>query len=61
MNTKINPYLVKANITWVAGDVQTLKPDWTIEQCEDWLSTNAKYIEARSVELGWEVIEDLLP
>lgn len=49
-----------ATVTWAPEDVQTLKPDWTLEQCEEWLEMNQKYVRDRLVELGWEVIETLL-
>ena len=47
-------------ITWVAEDIQTLRPNWTLEQCDDWLGSNSTHIEDRSTELGWEVIDSLL-
>ena len=49
-----------ATIVWGVGDIQGLRPDWTSEQCEEWLCNNRKNIIDRSVELGWEVIETLL-
>lgn len=49
-----------ARITWTPADIQTLRPGWTLDQCEEWLGDNARRIEERSVELGWEVIECLL-
>lgn len=49
-----------AKVVWTAEDVQTLRPDWDLERCEDWLERNEKYIQDRLVELGWEVIETLL-
>jgi len=49
-----------AKVEWTAEDVQTLRPDWTEEYCEEWLMSNQKYIQDRLVELGWEVIESLL-
>lgn len=49
-----------AKVEWTAEDVQTLRPDWTDDQCEEWLMANQKYIQDRLVELGWEVIESLL-
>lgn len=50
-----------AKVVWTADDILTLKPDWTDEQAEEWLECNQKYIRDRLVELGWEVIESLLP
>jgi hypothetical protein len=49
-----------AQVVWMAGDIQTFRPKWTLERCEEWLSDNGKYIQDRLVELGHEVIEDLL-
>ena len=50
-----------AKVVWTANDIFSLKPDWTDEQAEEWLECNQKYIQERMVELGWEVIESLLP
>jgi hypothetical protein len=50
-----------ATVSWMAGDVQSLKPSWSLEQCEQWLEGNYKYIQDRLVEVGNEVIETLLP
>jgi len=47
-------------ITWSPEDIQDLRPDWSFERCEEWLAANGKRIRDRSVELGYEVIEDLL-
>ena len=49
-----------AKVEWTAEDVQTLRPEWTEEYCEEWLMANQKYIQDRLVELGWEVMESLL-
>lgn len=50
-----------ADLRWSAEDVQTLRPDWSLERCENWLIANEKYIRDRLCELGWDVIETLLP
>lgn len=47
-------------VRWLPGDIQSLKPDWTEKQCEDWLVENSKFLRDRITELGWEVIEALL-
>lgn len=49
-----------AKVVWTAEDIQTLRPDWTLERCEEWLESNQRYIQDRLVELGWGVIETLL-
>tara|TARA_R110000765_G_scaffold246087_2_gene348211 strand:- start:173 stop:361 length:189 start_codon:yes stop_codon:yes gene_type:complete len=49
-----------ATILWVVEDIQELRPSWTSEQCDEWLSNNSKHIIDRSIEHGWEVIQSLL-
>ena len=51
---------LKVTITWVAEDVQTLKPEWTLEQCQAALNRVGKHLKDRSIELGYQVLEDLL-
>ena len=50
-----------AEISWQAGDVQSVRESWTLEQCEEWLEENEKHLTNRLTELGFEVISDLLP
>lgn len=50
-----------AKIEWTAGDILTLKPDWSEKKAEEWLARNQRRIQDRTIELGWEVIECLLP
>lgn len=49
-----------AKVVWQAGDIQALRPNWTDEKAEKWLESNQRHLQDRLVELGWEVIEDLL-
>jgi hypothetical protein len=49
-----------AKVAWTAHDVQTLRPRWTLAQCEQALADNEKYVQERLVELGWEVLDALL-
>jgi hypothetical protein len=49
-----------AEVAWTAEDLQTLRPNWSDEQCEEWLDRNEDYIQTRLIELGWEVMESLL-
>ena len=49
------------NIRWTAEDILALRPDWTLAEREQWIEDNWKHIRDRSIELGWEVIEALLP
>ena len=47
-------------IKWIPADVATLRPEWTEDQCADWLDANGKHLADRSIELGWGVMESLL-
>lgn len=49
-----------AEVVWRAEDVKTLRPAWTLEQCEEALGNIEKHLRDRVTELGWEVMEDLL-
>lgn len=50
-----------ANVDWIPGDIQSLRPEWTLEQCEAFLNENEKYIRESMIECGWVAIEALLP
>lgn len=52
-------YEVFAEVMWTPGDVQSLAK-LTEEEALDFLVDNQKRIRDRLVELGWEVISDLL-
>jgi hypothetical protein len=47
-------------ITWQAEDIQELRPTWTLDQCEEWLSTHSRRLEDQMVGDGWEAIRDRL-
>ncbi len=47
-------------IRWSWQDVQSLRPDWSQEKCEETLDTIAKGLHDRSIELGWEIMETLI-
>lgn len=48
-------------VRWAAEDVQGLRPDWTLERCEEELQGIEKHLQDRLCELGFEVIDTLLP
>jgi hypothetical protein len=50
----------KVVIKWSWEDVQSLRPGWSQEQCDEMLDTIAKGLHERSVELGWEIMEILI-
>jgi hypothetical protein len=49
-----------AEVSWTAEDVKTLRPEMTTEQAEEALQSIEKHLRDRLVELGWEVMDDLL-
>jgi hypothetical protein len=49
-----------AAVTWHAEDVKTLKPNWSLEKCNEWLEDNERHMSDRLIELGWEVMDALL-
>lgn len=53
MNEKI------VTISWCPTDVKQLYPHWSDEKCVEILDTISGYLEDRSIELGWEVLETL--
>lgn len=57
---KSNQFESMAAVTWHAEDVQTLKPNLSLEKCNEWLEDNERHISDRLIELGWEVIDALL-
>ena len=57
---KSNQFESLAAVTWHAEDVQTLKPNWSLEKCNEWLEDNERHMQDRLIELGWEVIDALL-
>lgn len=50
----------KVTIVWVAEDVMDHNENMTLAQANQWLRENGKYLKDRSIELGHEVISDLL-
>lgn len=47
-------------ITWSAEDIQSLRPELSIEQAEQLLGEFSKTLHERSIEEGWYIIRDLL-
>lgn len=55
------PDLRMASVSWSPGDIQSLRPDWPLAQCIDFLVENGRYIQDAMVQAGWDAIESLLP
>jgi len=49
-----------AEVKWRAEDVKTIKPNWSMSKCEEWLSDYENKIQDRITEQGWEVLEAFL-
>jgi len=56
--SKYEPF--ELNIEWKVEDIKSLRPDWSMDKCDEVLSELAGVIEERSIETGWEVIESLI-
>lgn len=49
-----------AEVQWVVEDVKSLMPDWTDDQCEEFLWNEQDTIQEMMIERGWQAIESLL-
>jgi hypothetical protein len=49
-----------AVVAWRAEDVKTLRPEWTDDECNDFLMRNEEDIQCAMIERGWDAIRDLL-
>ena len=54
------PTPTQVRIIWEVEDINTERPDWTEERCEQFLLKNSEAIVGRSIEEGWSVIKTLL-
>ena len=60
MTQQPNDRIVFAEVAWKAADIQTYRPEWSVEQCEDFLAKIERVLEDRMIEVGWDVIENEL-
>jgi hypothetical protein len=51
---------VHALAGWMPEDIQTMRPEWTVARCREWLTDNQKWIVEAMVRDGWGAIEALL-
>lgn len=49
-----------ATIKWDTGDIGSLRMDWSDEKLQEAADFCASTLTDRSIELGWEVLSDLL-
>lgn len=52
-------YEKMAIISWCPADIKSMYPHWSDEKCVEVLDTVSGYLEERSIELGWEVLDTL--
>jgi hypothetical protein len=50
-----------AEVSWCAVDIQSIRPWWTIKQCNEFLDDNEDHIQIAMVEAGNDAIRELLP
>lgn len=48
------------NVSWCYEDIKLIKPRWSKKRCEEFLECNEDNIRDRSIEFGWEMIEQLI-
>lgn len=47
-----------AEVSWSAEDMQVLRPDWSIEQCNYVLDRSEDALQLAMIERGWKTLED---
>ena len=47
-------------ITWLPADVLSLRPNLTADEAEQALRVVAKVVKDRSIEEGWQILDDAL-
>lgn len=50
-----------ADVQWVAEDVKAIRPSWSLSRCEEELGGIENLLRDRTIELGWGVMDELLP
>lgn len=49
-----------AQVSWCAEDIQSLRPNWSLDQCDEFLMDNEDDIQCAMIERGWDAISDLI-
>ena len=47
-------------VFWTYKDLSDSRPDWSKEQCEDFLSEHCEDLKDAMIDRGWNLIESLL-
>lgn len=48
------------SIKWSAEDIQSLRPSWTLEECEQFIQSKSESFRQASISSGWDIWETLL-
>ena len=51
---------MKVTIKWSAEDIQSLRPEWSIEKCNAFIESKGEHFKQASIEQGWDIWETLL-
>jgi hypothetical protein len=49
-----------SQITWSIGDLQSLRPQWSIDKCRSVASKVSPVLRDRSTEEGWQILKDAI-
>ena len=47
-----------AEVSWTAEDMQVVRPDWFIEQCNYVLNRSEDALRTVMIEQGWKILEN---
>lgn len=48
------------DIKWSAEDIKSLRPSWTLEECEQFIQSKSESFRQASISNGWDIWEVLL-
>ena len=47
-------------IKWSGGDIQSLRPEWSIDKCNEFIDSNSDIFKELSISHGWDIWSSLL-
>ncbi len=59
LDDQSTPFKCYGATGWTANDVREVYPEMSLDEAEQWLDRNAKYITDAMVQAGWTAIECL--
>jgi hypothetical protein len=51
---------VMVKIKWSGGDIQSLRPEWSIDKCNEFIDSNSDIFKELSISHGWDIWSSLL-